>query len=255
MAAPTAEAVAMAGLPGSDDASVEAGTGPSPGAAAESREKPLVQLEGDNVLRVSRNTIPRVLAAKVSGVLATGAGDSEVIITAVGAQALFTSARALALVNEDRAALGQGPVVVTEIRDIGARNAKAFVVAEPDPSLGITHGTAEEYDEGHRFSLRRENKKSVAPIAGALKHAVMTLAKPIQVSSVGAVATSHAVFATFLATSWAREASVSSVILPGRQLLEGAGENGTTLGVIRMVVVRTCDAVAEEDMQKPSAAE
>lgn len=212
-----------------------------------------MHIEGENVLRVSRNTIPRVLAAKVSGVLTTGGAGTEVIITAVGAQALFTSARALALVNEDRAAAGTGPVVVTEIRDIGARNAKAFVVSEPDPSLGVTHGTAEEFDPERRFSLRRENKKSVAPVAGALKHAVMTAAKPIQVSSVGAVATSHAVFATFLATSWARESDISTVILPGRQLLEGAGENGSTLGVIRMVVVRTCDAVPEEAMQRPPA--
>jgi len=198
----------------------------------------LKPVEGENVLRVSRSTTPRMLATKIGAVL-DELPDREVVVSAVGPQALFSAARALALVNEDRAGDGKGPAVVMRILDVGARNAKAFVVALPDPSLGITHGSAALVDEERRFALRKAHDSPIAPLASALKHAALDTDRCVQVSAIGAVATSHMVFATFLATSWAKEDGADVVFVPGRQLVEGGAEGGMTLAILKFFLVRT----------------
>lgn len=212
----------------------------------------IIAQDGPNVYRVSRSTVPRVLATKIASEI-SDPDNGEIVLSAVGAQALFTAARALAVANEDLAAAGKPPVLVTEIRNMGARNAKALVARIADPSLGITHATALEFDEERRFALRKVQDRSITPVAGALKAAVMMGHKPIMVSGVGAIATSNLVFACFLATTWAREEGVESVILPGRQLVEGGGDNGTTLGVIKFFVIRTSAAVVPPERRQPSS--
>jgi stage V sporulation protein SpoVS len=216
----------------------------SPAPAEGETERPrleLVEISGPHVLRVSNSTIPRVLATKINGDMrpATGFGvEDPLIITAVGPQALFTSLRAVAIANEDRAREGKGPVVISDIRDMGARNAKAFVVTEPDPALSISHVTAVHVDSDNRFSIRQK-QTNFGPVAAALKVAVMFSDAPILVTAVGSMATSQAVWITFLGTSWAKEHGVTSVVLPGRQLIEGAGRDGTTMAVNKMVIIRT----------------